>query len=219
MVSLWNLSYSSGKLSKWRRQLAEQHYHYWWNMGHGLWTWVKAPVSWMETWRITEKTEILPESISCKFNGNFGLRCPGNHFVPHGETVMHSTMLRICKITYVTQLGINGHNCKMWSFYVIMLLHIRRFVSGICYDAGGGKYWSIHHTHRIFCLWSWFNPQVESSVAWVQISYTRWHCHCSSTLDYDKYQPGWSRWYSSTSTTLAAHNWQSRELLWRLVKC
>ena len=28
-----------------------------------------------------------------------------------------------------------------------MLLHIRRFVSGICYDAGGGKYWSIHHIH------------------------------------------------------------------------
>ena len=29
-----------------------------------------------------------------------------------------------------------------------MLLHIRRSVSNICYDAGGEKYWSIHHTHR-----------------------------------------------------------------------
>ena len=64
MVSLWNLSYSSGKVSKWRRKLAEQHYHYWWNMGQGLWTWVKASVSWMETWRITAKTEISSESIS-----------------------------------------------------------------------------------------------------------------------------------------------------------
>ena len=34
------------------------------------------------------------------------------HFVPHGET-MHSTMLHICKITYVARIGINGHNCKM----------------------------------------------------------------------------------------------------------
>ena len=37
-------------------------------------------------------------------------------------------------------------------FCMIMLLHIRRFVSGICYDAGGGKYWSIHHTYRTFRL-------------------------------------------------------------------
>ena len=29
------------------------------------------------------------------------------------KLLMHSTMLHICKITYVTQLGINGHNCKM----------------------------------------------------------------------------------------------------------
>ena len=87
MVSLCNLSYSSGKVSKWRRELAEQHYHYWRNMGQGLWTWVKASVSWMETWRFTTKTEISPESISCKVNGNFGLWCPGSDFVPHSETV------------------------------------------------------------------------------------------------------------------------------------
>ena len=68
------------------------------------------------------------------------------------KLLMHSTMLHICKITYVTQLSVNGHNCKMWSFCMIMLLHIRRFVSGICYDAGGGKYCSIHHTNHTFCL-------------------------------------------------------------------
>ena len=86
MVSLWNL-YSYGKVSKWRRELSEQHYHHWWNMGQGLWTWVKAPVSWMETWMITAKTEISSEFISCKGNGNFGLWCPGSDFVPHDETV------------------------------------------------------------------------------------------------------------------------------------
>ena len=74
---------------------------------------------------------------------------------------MHSTMLHICKITYVEELG------------MIMLLHIRRFVSGICYDSGDGKYWSIHHTHRTFHLVIMIYPQVESSVAWAQISYKR----------------------------------------------
>ena len=29
------------------------------------------------------------------------------------KLLMHSTMLHICKITYVAQLGVNGHNCKM----------------------------------------------------------------------------------------------------------
>ena len=28
------------------------------------------------------------------------------------KLLMHSTMLHICKITYVVQLGINSHNCK-----------------------------------------------------------------------------------------------------------
>ena len=79
IVSLWNL-YSSGKVSKWR-EIGEQHYHYWWNLGQGLWTWVKAPVSWMETWRITAKTEISSEFIFSKVNGNFGLWCPGSDFV------------------------------------------------------------------------------------------------------------------------------------------
>ena len=51
------------------------------------------------------------------------------------KLLMHSTMLHICKITYVEQLGVNGHNCKMRSFCIIMLFHIRRFVSGIYYDA------------------------------------------------------------------------------------
>ena len=30
------------------------------------------------------------------------------HFVAHGETMLH-----ICKITYLVQLGINVHNCKI----------------------------------------------------------------------------------------------------------
>ena len=64
-----------------RTVLAEQHYRYWLNMGQVLWTWVKAPVSWMETWRIIAKTEISSEFISCKVNGNFGLWCPGSDFV------------------------------------------------------------------------------------------------------------------------------------------
>ena len=29
------------------------------------------------------------------------------------KLLMHSTMLRICKITYIAQLGVNGPNCKM----------------------------------------------------------------------------------------------------------
>ena len=29
------------------------------------------------------------------------------------KLLMHSTMLHICKITYVAQLDVNGHNCKM----------------------------------------------------------------------------------------------------------
>ena len=63
------------------------------------------------------------------------------HFFCHMvKLLMHSTMLHICKITYVEQLGMK------------MLLHIRRFVSGICYDAGDGKYWSIHHSYRTFRL-------------------------------------------------------------------
>ena len=68
------------------------------------------------------------------------------------KMLIHSTMLHICKITYIAHLGINGHNCKMWSFCMIILFRIRWFVSGICYDAGGGKYWSIHHTHWTFYL-------------------------------------------------------------------
>ena len=70
--------------------------------------------------------------------------------------LMYSTMLHICKITYVAQLGVNGHNFKMRPFCTIMLLHIRRFVSGICNDAGDEKYWSLHHTHRtlhlVYCI-------------------------------------------------------------------
>ena len=62
------------------------------------------------------------------------------------KLLMHNTMLHLCKITYVSQLGVNGHNCKMWSFDNGNVLHIRGFVSRICYDARGGNYWSIHHT-------------------------------------------------------------------------
>ena len=207
-MSLWNLSYSFGKVSKWR-ELAEHHYHHWRNMGQGLSTLVKSPVCWMETRKITAKTEISSASIYCEVNGNFGLWCSGSDvvsFVPHGEIWMHSTMLHVLKITYVAQLGINGHNCKMWSFCMIMLPHIRRFVSGICYDAGGGSTGASTICTGPFALWLWFNPQVESSVAWAQISHTRWHCHGSSTLGCDKLEPWWSRWYSSTSTSLASHN-------------
>ena len=74
------------------------------------------------------------------------------HFVPHGETV---------NAQYYTAYLQNHLRCAVrlkWPqlqnviFYMIMLLHIRRFVSGICYNAGGRSYWSIHHTHWTFCL-------------------------------------------------------------------
>ena len=29
------------------------------------------------------------------------------------KLLIHSSMLHICEITYVAQLGVNGHNCKM----------------------------------------------------------------------------------------------------------
>ena len=111
------------------------------------------------------------------------------------KLLMHSTMLHICKITYVAQLGINGHNCKIWSFSMIMLLHIRRFVSGIATTLEVGSTGASTILAGPFALWLWFNPQFESSVAWAQISYIRWHYHCSSTLDYDKLQLWWSQWY------------------------
>ena len=102
----------------------------------------------METWRITAKTEILSKSISCKFNGNFGLWCPGSDFVPHGETVNTQYYAAYLQNHLCCAVGITEHNCKLWWFCLIVLLHIRWFVPGICYDAGGRKYWSIHHTHR-----------------------------------------------------------------------
>ena len=74
------------------------------------------------------------------------------HFMPHGETVNAQYYPAYLQNTYVAQLGVNGHNCKMLSFCMIILLHIRRFVSGICYNAGGEKYWSTHPSHRTFPL-------------------------------------------------------------------
>ena len=35
------------------------------------------------------------------------------HFVPHGETVNAQYYAAYLQNPYVTQLGINGHNCKM----------------------------------------------------------------------------------------------------------
>ena len=74
------------------------------------------------------------------------------HFVLHGET------LNVQYYAEHLQNHLRRAVRRKWSQLqnVIILhdnaLHIRRFVSGICYDAGGGKYWSIHHTCRTFRL-------------------------------------------------------------------
>ena len=110
------------------------------NMGQGLWTWVKAPVSWIDIWRITAKTEISSDSISCKGNGNFGLWCPGSDFVsfvPHGETVNAQYYAAYLQNHLRRAVRRKRPQLQNVIFCMIMLLHIRSFVSGICYDAGG----------------------------------------------------------------------------------
>ena len=71
------------------------------------------------------------------------------HFVPHGETVNAQYYLQNHLRRAVRRKRPQMQNVI---FCMIILLHIRRFVSGICYDVGGGKYWSIHHIHRTFRL-------------------------------------------------------------------
>ena len=112
------------------------------------------------------------------------------HFVPHGETVNAQY--------YAAYL--QNHLChkvrRKWSqlqnviFFMITLLHVRCQGSATTLEVGRTEASTI--LTRSFALWLWFNPQVESSIVWAEISYTRWHCHCSSTLDYDKLQPWWS---------------------------
>ena len=97
------------------------------------------------------------------------------HFLPHGETVNANYYVAYLQNHLGLRCAIRRKRSQLQN---VIILHDndtphRRFVSGICYDAGGGKYWSIHYTHWTFLLVVMIYPQVESSVAWAQISYTR----------------------------------------------
>ena len=66
------------------------------------------------------------------------------HFVPHGETV-NAQYYAACLQNHLRRT-VRHKQPQLLNviFCMIMLLHIRQFVSGICYDTGGEKYWSIH---------------------------------------------------------------------------
>ena len=61
-------------------------------------------------------------------------------FVSHGETV--NAQYYAAYMQNHLRRAFRRKRLQLQSviFCMIMLLHIRRFVSGICYDAGGGKY-------------------------------------------------------------------------------
>ena len=74
------------------------------------------------------------------------------HFVPYGETVNAQYYAAYLQNHLRSAVRRKRPQFQNVIFCMIMLLHIRQFVSGICYDAGDGKYWSIHRTHRTFRL-------------------------------------------------------------------
>ena len=74
------------------------------------------------------------------------------HFVPHGETVNAQYYAAYLQNHLRHAVRRKRPQLQKATFCMIMLLHIRRFVPGIYYDAGDGKYWSIHRTHRTFRL-------------------------------------------------------------------
>ena len=74
------------------------------------------------------------------------------HFVPHGGTVNAQYYAAYLQNHLRRAVRRKRPQLQNDIFCMIMLLHIRGFVSGICFDARGGKHWSIHHTHRTFCL-------------------------------------------------------------------
>ena len=97
----------------------------------------------METWRITAKTEIWSESISTKANGNLAYDVQGVilcHFMPHDETVNAQYYAVYIQNHLRRAVRRKRPQLQKSSFCMIMQLHITRFVSRICYDAGGGKY-------------------------------------------------------------------------------
>ena len=75
------------------------------------------------------------------------------HFVPHGKTV--NAQYYALYLQNHLRRAVRRKRPQFQNVIILhdnILLHVRRFVSGICYGAGGGKYWSIHHTHRTFRL-------------------------------------------------------------------
>ena len=74
------------------------------------------------------------------------------HFVTHRETVNAQYYAAYLQNHLRRSVRRKRPQLQNVIFYIIILLHIRRFVSGICYDVRSGKYWSIHHTHRTFRL-------------------------------------------------------------------
>ena len=74
------------------------------------------------------------------------------HIVPHGETV--NTQYYAVYLQNHLRRAVRRKRLK-WQNVIILHDNAtphKAFVSGICYDAIGGKYWSIHHTHWTFHL-------------------------------------------------------------------
>ena len=66
--------------------------------------------------------------------------------MPHGETVHAQYYAAYLQNHLRRAIRRKRPQLQNVIFCMLILLHPRRFVSGICYDVGGGKYWSSHHT-------------------------------------------------------------------------
>ena len=74
------------------------------------------------------------------------------HFVPHGETV--NAQYYAAYLQNHLRRAVRRKQPQLQNVIILRdnSAPHQAFVSEICYDAGRGKYWSIHHTHRTFRL-------------------------------------------------------------------